>query len=280
MALQSDKLKIAFLGTPKIAAEVLEKLIPTAYKPQLVITGYDKKQGRGQALVATPVKLAAEKATIVTSYKMSSLDKSFDLAILIAYGRIIPNEILRLPKFGFINIHPSLLPKYRGPSPITSAILAGDKTTGVTLIVLDSELDHGPIIGKQQAKIDKADTHDSLATKLASIGAKLLLETLPDYLNQNITPQPQDHSQAAYTEKITKESGKIDINKPPDVQTLDRMVRAFYPWPTVWFELDRKRIKLLPENKIQPEGKKPMTLQEFQNGYPNYKDLVMSFSRT
>lgn len=287
-------MKIAFFGTPKIAAIILESLIKTKFKPQLVITGRDKQSGRSLALKASAVKLVAKKHNIAISYKMSDIDKTFDLAILVAYGHIIPNEILRLPKFGFINSHPSLLPKYRGPSPIISAILNGDKTTGATIIVLDSNLDHGPIIAQGELPISETDTHDSLAQKLAKLGSKLIIETLPDYLDQNITPQAQDNEQAIYTEKITKQNGKIDLENPPDPQTLDRMIRAYYPWPTVWTEIETRdtknatrkiRIKLLPPTiqpsnhpidpfLIQPEGKKPMTIKEFLNGYPQHKELI------
>lgn len=280
-------MKIAFFGTPKIACEVLEKLITTRYKPQLVITGQDQHSGRSLALKANAVKLVAEKHNIAISYKMSDINKSFDLAILVAYGHIIPDKILRLPKFGFVNIHPSLLPKYRGPSPINSAILSGDKVTGISLIVLDSDLDHGPIIAQKELSIAKTETHDSLATKLANLGSKLIIETLPNYLNLNITPQAQDHDLATYTEKITKQNGKINLENPPSPKTLDRMIRAYFPWPTVWFELAGKKIKLLPNTSIklsnyqtnnlfliQPEGKKPMTIKEFLNGNPKAKSAL------
>ncbi|MEK7581623.1 MAG: methionyl-tRNA formyltransferase [Patescibacteria group bacterium] len=259
--------KIAFFGTPKIAAQVLEKLAKSPHKPHLVITGQDQHLGRSLALKASAVKLVAEKHNIAISYKMSDINKSFDLAILVAYGHIIPDSVLRKPKYGFINVHPSLLPKYRGPSPIISAILAGDKITGSTLIILDSDLDHGPIIAQKELAIATNDTHDSLAGKLAALGAQLLIRTLPDYLHQNISPNAQNHDEATYTEKITKASGKIDIDNPPEKVMLNRMIRAYYPWPTVWTEVDGKRFKLLPEGKIQPEGKKPMTLKEFSNGY-------------
>lgn len=272
-------MKIAFLGTPKIAAIALEKLASTEYKPTLVITGPDQRSGRSLAWKANAVKLAAEKAGITTSYKLSDLDSSFDLAILIAYGKIIPDNVLRLPRYGFVNIHPSLLPKFRGPSPITSAILAGESTTGVTLIILDSDLDHGPIIAKKEVSIAPSDTHDSLAEKMATTGADLLIKVLPEYLAQNITPEPQDHDLATYTEKITKASGKIDLKNPPDPQKLDQLIRAFYPWPGVWFENEGKRFKLLPENKIQPEGKKPMQIKEFLNGYPAYRELISKLTK-
>src|SRR3989338_8544602 len=139
-------LSIAFFGTPRIAQIVLKRLIATEFKPQLVITGHDRKLGRGQALVPTSVKLEAQKNNIEVSHRMSDLDKSFDIAILVDYGHIIPKTILQRPKFGFLNVHPSLLPKFRGPSPIYQTILNGDQKTGVTIIKLDKELDHGPII--------------------------------------------------------------------------------------------------------------------------------------
>ncbi len=276
-------MKIVFFGTPKIAADILESLAKTKFNPQLVITGEDSAAGRGRKITETPVKIVAKKHAVKTLEPQNLDNKGFvkelkdfapDVAILVAYGKIIPDEILQIPKFGFVNIHPSLLPKYRGPSPIISAILNGDKITGSTVIVLDSELDHGPIIAQAQLSISDTDTHDSLANKLANLGSKLIIKTLPAYLDQNITPQAQDHNLATYTEKVTKQNGEIDLENSPDPQTLDRMIRAYYPWPTVWFELTGKKIKLLPENKIQPEGKKPMTIKEFSNGYPMVRSVL------
>lgn len=296
-------MKIAFFGTPKIAAEILESLAKTKFRPQLVVTGADTQAGRGKKIKSNPTKEIAQKFNIQTiepgnlnSQKFIAEFKSFepDVAILVAFGKIIPDKVLTIPKFGFINVHPSLLPKYRGPSPIISAILNGDKTTGATIIALDSDLDHGPIIAQGELPISETDTHDSLATKIANVGSKLIIETLPEYLDQNVTPQAQDHDAATYTEKITKQNGKIDLENPPNPQTLDRMVRAYYPWPTVWTEIEGKRIKLLPNSSIklsnlprrqagyqsnnlfliQPEGKKPMTIKEFLNGYPHAKKLL------
>lgn len=276
-------MKVAFFGTPKISQIVLEKLINSPYKPQLVITGADTQKGRGQKTEITPIKETALKNKIKILQPQTLSEKNFavefktfdpDVAILIAYGKIIPDEILSIPKFGFVNIHPSLLPKYRGPAPITAPILEGDTTTGVSLIVLDSELDHGPIIAQAEVAISETDTHKTLGEKLANTGANLLLKTLPEYLEQNITPESQDHNLATFSKKITKENGKIDIANPPDNITLDRMIRAYYPWPTVWFVLDQKRFMLLPEGQIQPEGKKPMVIKEFLNGYPKYKGLI------
>ncbi len=274
-------MKIAFFGTPKIAAIVLAKLTNSQFKPQLVITGHDKNLGRGQALKATPVKLEAKKANIKISYEISDLDSSFDVAILVAFGQIIPKNILAIPKLGFVNIHPSLLPKYRGPSPIHQAILNGDKTTGVTIIKLDEELDHGPILAQKELEIDTNDTHDSLAEKLANLGADLLINTLPQYVEGSLKLTKQEHSKAILTKKITKEDGRIDLQNPPSPEKLNRMVRAFYPWPTVWSKVkvksgESKLIKFLPGDPplMQIEGKRPMTIKEFLNGYPDTKEQI------
>lgn len=292
---------IAFFGTPRFSQIVLLKLIDSPYKPSLVITSPDAKVGRGQQLGQSPVKQTAvgNQIEVMQPEKLSDLTQGpsflpddglvkdgpfgsgpFDLGILVAYGKIIPKEVLDIAKFGFVNVHPSLLPKYRGPSPIHSAILAGDQKTGVTIMKLDEEVDHGPILGQTELKIDKDDTHDSLAEKLANAGADLLLKILPDYLEGKLKPKPQDHSQATFTEHITKQDGYIDLENPPDAITLDRMIRAYYPWPTVWGEVKvesqsgKLRIKFLPNGLIQPEGKKPMTVKEFLNGYPQAKELI------
>jgi methionyl-tRNA formyltransferase len=268
-------MKIVFLGTPRFAQIVLEKLAVSKYKPQLVITGRDRKKGRGQALEATPVKIEAQKHHIPISYELSDVDGNFDLAILVAYGHIVPNDILENPKFHFLNVHPSLLPKYRGPSPIQNAILKGENETGVTIIKLDEKLDHGPIISQKSIAIENTDTHATLIEKLGRLGVNLLMEYLPKYVDGSITPAPQVHEFATTTQKITKKDGYISIENLPNKEELDRKIRAFYPWPTVWFEIGGKRFRLLPENKIQPEGKLALSIQEFKNGYPNVAEKLV-----
>ncbi len=266
-------MKIAFFGTPRLAQITLEKLVNSPFKPNLVVTGPDTRTGRGRNLASSPVKQTALANNIPVSSQLAARSSQFDLAILVAYGKILPKNILSIPKHGFINIHPSLLPKYRGPSPIQTAIL-NDKETGSTIILLDEEVDHGPILTQKKIPIDPTDTHESLIEKLGNLGSDLLLEALPDYLLGKIKPQPQNHIKATFTEKITKQDGKIDINNPPDSQTLDRMIRAFYPWPGVWTEIEGKLIKFLPGNLIQPEGKRPMSIKEFLNGYPKLKEVI------
>lgn len=281
-------MKIAFFGTPRFAQIVLEDLIGSSYKPDLVITSPDAKFGRGQQLESSPVKQTSVKNHITVleprtllgpAFLTATGTTQFDLAILVAYGKIIPKEIFALPDFGFLNVHPSLLPKYRGPSPIQSAILTGEKKTGVTIMKLDSKIDHGPIITQKESTIEDSDTHQTLIEKLGSVGSKLLLETLPDYLSGKLKPQSQNHSRATTTFHIKKQDGYFDIESPPDPQTFGRMVRAYYPWPTVWTRLqttDYKllTIKFLPGNLIQPEGKKPMTVKEFLNGYPQTRESL------
>lgn len=306
-------LKIAFFGNGHNSATTLTRLIPTEFKPTLVITGGDVQKGRGQKIQSSPPKIIAQKNHIRTLEPQNLTDESFrqeftkfapDLTILIAYGKIIPGKVLTIPKHGFVNIHPSLLPKYRGPSPIYQALLNDDSQTGVTIMKLDKELDHGPILAQKKLPIDKADTHETLMQKLAIVGTDLLLEILPHYLDGSLKPKEQDHSKAITTEKITKENGRIDLQNPPEAEKLDRMIRAFYPWPGVWIELEtgntkqetkKLRIKFFPPTslsshqptrldsvdprridpfQVQPEGKRPLSISEFKNGYPEqYKQI-------
>lgn len=267
----NSKPAIAFFGTPRLAQIVLSLLIDSPYKPNYVVTQPDKKVGRGQKISSSPVKKTAIQNKIEVFESLKKLP-SFDLGILVAFGKILPKEILNVPKHGFINIHPSLLPKCRGPSPIQSALLEGEEKTGVTIIKLDEEVDHGPILAKRELPIEKNDTHESLIEKLGDLGSKLLIEILPDYLEDKIKPQKQNHRQATFTKRIEKKDGLIDLLNPPNPLTLDGMIRAYYPWPNVWTQLTHNSklitIKLLPSNLIQPEGKRPMTIKEFLNGYP------------
>ena len=317
------KTTIAFFGTPQIAATVLANLIKSKFNPQLVVTSANVGQGRERKLSVSPTKEVAQKHKIKT-LEPGNLDKNFarefrkfspDVAILVAYGKLIPKEVLVIPKYGFVNIHPSLLPKYRGPSPIIEAILNGDSKTGVTIIKLDQELDHGPILAQIEQTVDANDTHQSLSEKLASLGADLLISILPKYVEGSLKLKKQDHNAATYTEKISKEDGHIDLENPPDPQKLNRMIRAFYPWPGVWTDLETRnkkqetrkmRIKFLPPTiqlfsaqggsssrgnypspkagppleetiqlfLIQPEGKRPMNIKEFLNGFPQAKDAI------
>jgi len=276
--------RIVFFGTPQLGVQVLEKLILTGFKPVAVVTREDKPAGRGQKSTPPPVKIIAEKYKICVLQPKKLKDnqeiisnlKNFspDLFIVAAYGRIIPREILDIPKYGTLNVHPSLLPKYRGASPIQSAILNGDEETGVTIILLDEELDHGPIIAQEKVPITKTETTQSLTEKLGKLGAKLLADIIFDWIEGKIKPRNQNHKKATFTKILTKEDGYIDLSNPPSPKKFNLMVRAFYPWPGTWTKWQNKIIKFLPENLIQPEGKKPMTIKEFLNGYPEAREFL------
>jgi len=211
-----------------------------------------------------------------------------DAGVLASYGKILPAETLAIPKHGILNIHPSLLPKYRGPSPIQAAILAGDKQTGVTIIKIDEKVDHGPIVSQFTENIQADDTTDSLYRRLFTQGAEVLKTILPAYLEDQIKLRPQNHSQATYTKKLTRDDGKINWKKPADYN--ERFIRAMYPWPGAFtllrprhrrgFAGQAKRLKILKAHlekgklildQVQLEGKKPVTFKQFQEGYPEAK---------
>lgn len=202
--------------------------------------------------------------------------KSYDarVAVLASFGQIISDEVLNLFEKGIINIHPSLLPKYRGPTPVQSAILAGETISGVSIIKLDSEVDHGPILAQAEHKIEPTDTSESLYKKLFKVGAELIVRYLPKYITGELELIKQAHSKATFTDHLTRESGFIDINNQQSIisNKLPLMIRAYYPWPGVWCSAKlngiERIIKLLPEEKIQVEGKSVMKLSDFANGYP------------
>ncbi len=165
-----------------------------------------------------------------------------DICIVAAYGKIIPKEYLEIPKYGFLNVHPSLLPKYRGPSPIQAAILNGDKETGVTIILMDEKIDHGPIIKTQKAKL-KSQNYEELEKELAELGTKLLIEILPKWIRGELKPKGQNHEAATFTKKFSWPDGKIDWSKSAEV--LERQIRALNPEPGTWTEWDGKILKIL-----------------------------------
>lgn len=226
-----------------------------------------------------------------------------DICIAAAYGKIIPKEWLEIPKYGFLNIHPSLLPKYRGPSPIQAVILNGDQETGVTIILMDEKVDHGEIIASVSYQISLLENYSMSEVKLAELGAKLLIETLPKWINGKIKPIEQDHKEATYTKKFSWQDGKIDWSKSAD--EIGRQIRALNPEPGVWTNWNGKILKILEvlptqdendniftgrvfitENEdaaikcgfqsdillktVQLEGKKPMGIEDFLNGHKNF----------
>lgn len=268
-----EKPNIVFLGTPRLAQITLEKLIGTDFQPSCIVTGPETKAGRGQNLQKTPVAQTALANNIPVT-ELKDIESDFDLAILVAFGKILPQKILDKSKHGFLNVHPSLLPKYRGPSPIQTAILEGEEKTGVSIMLLDKKVDHGPVLAQQEIELTSSDTHQSLIEKLGNLGADLLIKTVPGYLDGSVQPTPQDDSKATFTSHIEKQQGYIDPENPPSPEKVGKTIRAFYPWPSAWTKINGKMVKLLPENLVQPEGKRPMTIKEFLNGNPQAKPTL------
>ena len=275
-----NEIKIIFFGTPELAVFVLEELKNGGILPSLVITTPDKPVGRGMNLTPPPTKVWAEKNFISTFQPKTLKDESalqaikdegpWDLFIVAAYGKIIPKEVLDIPKHGTLNIHPSLLPKYRGPSPIESAILSGDDETGVSVILLDEEMDHGDIIQTKKLKIESMNKEE-LGEKLFRTGGKMLVEIIPKWITGKIKAKEQDHSKATFTKKITKEDGLIDLSD--NAETNWHKFRAYYGWPGIYFFTKKEtRIKITDaalENgkfvikKVIPEGKKEIDYSQF-----------------
>lgn len=211
------------------------------------------------------------------NFKIQVSDFEPDLFVVASYGKIIPKTILNIPKYGALNVHPSLLPKYRGSSPVPATILNGDKTSGVTIIKLDTEIDHGPVVSTREISLSGQEILQELITKLFQVGAELLVQIIPDFVAGKIKLFPQNHSKATCTKILKKEDGYFEINKPPSPEILDRMIRAYYPWPGVWTIWKGERgkgkgriVKLLPNNMMQMEGKKAMPYKDFLNGYPDF----------
>lgn len=203
-----------------------------------------------------------------------------DFFVVASFGQILPSKLLSIPKITAVNIHPSLLPKYRGPSPIQTAILNGDTKTGVTFIKMDEKMDHGPIIEQFEEEIKPDDTFESMADQLFQKAANQLPAVITRYNKAKF--KPQDESKATYTKLLTRNDGFIDASNPPDKKQLQQMIKAYYPWPGVWtkFNLSNKElvIKLLPDQKLQVEGKNPMNYKDFMNGYEKGKDLLQKLN--
>ncbi|MEK7463387.1 MAG: methionyl-tRNA formyltransferase [Patescibacteria group bacterium] len=215
-------MKYIFFGTPKFAAIILEKLIESGLMPIAVVCNPDKPMGRKKILTAPPTKIIAQanKIPVFQPKKLSEIKNELkninaEVFVVAAYNKIISEEIINIPKFKTVGVHPSLLPKYRGASPIQTAILNGDKETGVDLFLIDKGIDHGPAIASAECEISEKDNYETLEAKLAELGAKLLIENLPKYLTGDIKPQEQDHSKATLTKKFSTEDGYVNL--PPSV---------------------------------------------------------------
>lgn len=266
MKKKSD-LSVAFFGTPRFAVWVLEELDAAGITPDIIVTQPDKPAGRGLELREPPVKTWAieHKVPVIQEANSSKLEAgSFDLFIVAAYGKILPADMLALPRMGALNVHPSLLPRFRGASPIESQILTDERECGVTIIKLDDQMDHGPIVAQASVTPDPWPLRASvLEEMLARTGGQILAEALPPYMEGSLTPEPQDDSKATFTKKIEKEMGEIDLSA--DAYQNYLKFCAYEGWPGTFFFKNGVRIKITDAEfkngsfkplRVVPEGKK------------------------
>lgn len=306
--MKAGSLTLAFSGTPEIAALILQTLITRSdHCVRQILTRPDRPAGRGKKLSASPVKQLALSHDLPVLQPESADDidcdllREMDALIVVAYGMLLPEPVLQAPRLGCINVHTSLLPRWRGAAPIQRAIQAGDTETGVSIMQMDSGLDTGPVFKQAHCAITTDDTAGSLQHKLARMGAECLLETLDALARDAVTATPQDDSMACYADKILKAETELDWRQP--AEELERTIRAFNPSPVAQTELNGLPLRiwsaqvvdtdchtppgtLLTENKrvidvctgkgvlrllqVQPPGKKPLDAESFLNGRPDF----------
>ncbi len=247
-----QEVKIAFMGTSEFGEPLLRRLVEEGWRVVGVFTQPDRPSGRGMRETPPPIKLAALKLGLRVFQPADLKDPEGrkalkelepDLIIVAAYGQILPEEVLELPRFGCLVVHPSLLPRHRGPSPIPFAILSGDEITGVSIILAERKPDAGPILSQCEVPIEPEDTTLSLTQKLASEAADLLSQTLPRWIRGEISPRPQEEEKATKTKKLTKKMGEIDWSS--SAQEIWRKVRAFHPWPGCFTRWKGRSLKIL-----------------------------------
>ena len=247
------------MGTPEFAIPTLEYLIRSPYRVVVVYTQPDKPAGRRQRLTSSPVKRLAmvHKIPVVQPKTLKSAEVLEELAgfrpeliVVAAFGYILPQRMLALPKFGCVSVHPSLLPRHRGPSPVVDTLLCGDSLTGVTITLMDAGVDSGPVLSQKEMNISPQDTTGSLTSRLGVVGAELLKETLPKWIGGELKPKSQYEREATYSRKITSKDSEIDWNH--SAINLWWKVRAFNPWPGCYTWWKGKRLKV---HKCVPLGK-------------------------
>ena len=257
-------MKIIFMGTPDFAVGTLRSLAEAGHEITLVVSQPDKPKGRGHAMVPTPVKVVAEELGIPVFQPVKIreaedvLEKTeADVCVVAAFGQIIPASILHMKKYGCINVHASLLPKYRGAAPIQWAVIDGEKESGVTIMQMDEGLDTGDMLAKAIVPLDEKETGGSLFDKLSEAGGRLCVETLAKLEKGEIIPEKQGESPTAYASMLDKKMGNIDWNKSAVV--IERLVRGLNPWPSAYTHLDGKTLKIwacdvLPQSASKGES--------------------------
>lgn len=311
-------MRIVFMGTPEFAVYPLECLVADAHQVIAVYTQPDKAAGRGRNLTESPVKKAASKLNLnilqPVSLKSTEaitqlIELKPDVIVIAAFGQILPQSVLEIPPFRCVNIHPSLLPKYRGVAPVPAAIINGDEFVGVSIMLVEHRVDTGPLLARAQIPILSHDTTDSLMEKLSHVGAQLLLDILPRWVHKEIKPQLQSDVGATYIHMLKKEEGEINWTLPS--VDIWRRVRAYQPWPGCYTRWQGKQLKILEAVpvvggetaetgkvvvvdkkqavfgvvtgngilgiiKVQLEGKRVMTAEEFLRGQRQFIGAVLS----
>lgn len=307
-------LRIVFMGTPAFSVPVLTTLADAGHEVIGVYTQPDRQTGRGRRVTPSPVKQAAIERGL-SVYQPASLRRDEDarkeltslepdLIVVAAYGLFLPEETFDMPRLLSLNVHPSLLPRYRGPSPVATAVLNGDDITGVTIIQVSAEMDAGPIVAQRETPIEPSETTEDLTFRLFQMGVEILVEILPAWERGEIRPEPQDESQVVVTHLLSRKNGDIDWNRP--AEEIARMVRAYYPWPGTYTHWQGKLLKIIEAsadnsandyasespghaialadrsigittgdgvivlNRVQIEGRRAVTAREFAQGFRDF----------
>ncbi len=288
--MQNHETKFIFWGTSEFSVYILDSLKSKGFLPELIISTPDKPQGRKLQIKPTLTKIWATENNIPILQPMKLDDEfyhqlktnDYDLSIVASYGKIIPERFLNIPKLKTLNVHPSLLPILRGPSPIETAILKDIKNTGVSIMVLDKEMDHGGIIAQKNYDVSEWPQKEELEKILGEIGGELLTEIIPKWVNEEIKEEEQDHSKATYCTKIEKQDALIDLNDDPYLNF--RKIKAYSGWPNAFYFEDShgKKIRVIIKDakfekdqeghgkliitRVVPEGKKEMSYEDFVRG--------------
>lgn len=296
--MENKNIKFIFWGVGPLAESALYSLYKNNLIPSLIITSPNKRSGRGlemeENIIASWCKIKNIKywqpekvnlENLIFFLNENNIENNFDLSIVASYPKILKEEILDLPKFKTLNIHPSLLPLYRGPSPIQTALINGDTVTGVTIIKLDKDIDHGPILLQKEISILEEDTNERLERKCGTVGGEMICEILEHYINNNLKLIEQDHDKATFTHKFEKSHGEIKLDD--DAEILQNKFKSLLPHISIFFFINHKdkdiRIKISDINldkdfaknkkakniinKVIPEGKKEMNFEDFIRGY-------------
>ena len=257
-------MKIVFMGTPDLAAGILETMLKDGRQVSLVITQPDRQKGRGKSIVKSPVKICAEKYGIPVFQpervrKPEAVERirqeEPDLIVVAAFGQILPQKLLDIPKYGCINVHTSLLPKYRGAAPIQWAIINGEKKSGVTIMQMDAGLDTGDILMQEELELDPKETAETLFDKLADMGGPLLLRTIDAMEAGTVTRTPQSDRQTFYASMFSREMGEIDWNRT--ATDIERLIRGLNPWPSAYTGYHGKLLKIWDADVLSAEDSFP-----------------------